>query len=284
MEQNLIKLNQIHQDLFINQSILKEHEELREAVDDYNHIKKYINKSRFLFKDEYEKYIANNKKCNMDYLNILRHIYTIPEYNPNPTPTSMTGGMLSKKSHLIKSKPNPINKPKPCLKKQTIILYNDIDDEKLLLTFINKNPEVLGLSLLDLNIPAKNSFDPSITTSQGVSTNEFNVGFTTEYVQTQAADSNTGGAIQVNLGNNLNAMGLPKENGKVSFKWRTRAAETQVSGNTNAVINLPNNPTLFYIPLTANSGFTHLSGFLTWNCNDLLKDIDTVLNKYSLIS
>ena len=124
-----IKLNQVHQDLFINQSILKEHEELREAVDDYNHIKKYINKSRFLFKDEYEKYIANNKKCNMDYLNILRHIYTIPEYNPNSINPSMSGGMLSKTSQLIKYKPIPISKPKPCLKKQTIILYNDIDDE-----------------------------------------------------------------------------------------------------------------------------------------------------------
>jgi len=128
-----IKLNQIHQDLFINQSILKEHEELREAVNDYNHIKKYINKSRFLFKDEYEKYIANNKKCNMDYLTILRHIYTNPEYNTKSTPTSMTGGMsnslTSKTSQLIKYKPIPISKHKPCLKKQTIILYNDIDDE-----------------------------------------------------------------------------------------------------------------------------------------------------------
>ena len=157
---------------------------------------------------------------------------------------------------------------------KTDYFNNDTDDEKVLLTFINKNPEVLGLSLLDLDIPDNASFDPLVTTKQGLSTNEFNVGFTTEYIQTQAADSNTGGAIQVNLGNNLNAMGLPKENGKVSFKWRTRAAEPNVSGNVNAVVNLPNNPTLFYIPLTANSGFTHLSGFLTWNCNDLLKDID----------
>jgi len=31
---------------------------------------------------------------------------------------------------------------------------------------------------------------------------------------------------------------------------------------------------LFYIPLTANSGFAHLSGFLTWNCGDFIKDID----------
>jgi len=157
---------------------------------------------------------------------------------------------------------------------KTDYFNNDVDDEKLLLTFINKNPEVLGLSLLDLDIPAAADYDPLITTNQGVSANEFNVGFTTEYIQTHAAKSNTGGAIQVNLGNNLNAMGLPKENGKVSFKWRTRAAEPLQSGNTNAVINLPNNPTLFYIPLTANSGFTHLSGFLSWNCNDLLKDID----------
>jgi hypothetical protein len=157
---------------------------------------------------------------------------------------------------------------------KTDYFNNDVDDEKMLLTFINKNPEVLGISLLDLDIPSEASFDPSLTQSQGVSTNAFNVGFTTEYIQTQASNSNTGGDIQVNLGNNLNAMGLPKENGKVSFKWRTRAAVPDAAGNTNAVINLPNNPSLFYIPLTANSGFVHLSGFLTWNCNDLLKDID----------
>ena len=157
---------------------------------------------------------------------------------------------------------------------KTDYFNNDDNDEKMLLTFINKNPEVLGISLLDLDIPNEATFDPSIALSQGVSANEFNVGFTTEYTQTQGSNSNTGGAIQVNLGNNLNAMGLPKENGKVSFKWRTRSAEPVQAGNTTAVINLPNNPTLFYVPLTANSGFAHLSGFLTWNCNDLLKDID----------
>ena len=149
--------------------------------------------------------------------------------------------------------------------------------------FINReDPRVIkaqqdyddNISLLDLDIPNSATYDPAFPLSQGISTNEFNVGFTTEYIQTQASESNTGGNIQVNLGNNLNAMGLPKENGKLSFKWRTRAAETRDSGNTNAIINLPNNPTLFYIPLTANSGFAHLSGFLTWNCNDLLKDID----------
>ena len=106
---------------------------------------------------------------------------------------------------------------------KTDYFNNDVDDEKVLLTFINKNPEVLGLSLLDLDIPDTADYDPLITTNQNVSANEFNVGFTSEYIQTQASDSNTGGAIQVNLGNNLNAMGLPKENGKVSFKkTRTR--------------------------------------------------------------
>jgi len=169
----------------------------------------------------------------------------------------------------------PINTYEDINLLKTDYFNNDNDDEKVLLTFINKNPEVLGLSLLDLDIPEDAAFDPALSLSQSVSTNEFNVGFTTEYIQTQASKSNTGGAIQVNLGNNINPnTGLPKENGKVSFKWRTRAAESLQSGNTNAITTLPNNPALFYIPLTANSGFTHLSGFLTWNCGDLLKDID----------
>ena len=37
---------------------------------------------------------------------------------------------------------------------------------------------------------------------------------------------------------------------------------------------MPSNPEIFYIPLTANSSFFHLSGFLSWNCGDILKDID----------
>ena len=143
-----LKVNELHQNLFINQSLLTEYEELREAVDDYNYIKKYINKSRFLFLDEYEKYIDTNKNSNMDYLTILRHIYTNPEYNPeyiNPvlssktaptttTPTtittttnlSMNGGMntsLSYKQQIILK-----SKTKPC-RKHTFILYNDIDDD-----------------------------------------------------------------------------------------------------------------------------------------------------------
>jgi len=41
----------------------------------------------------------------------------------------MSNSLTSKTSQLIKYKPIPISKHKPCLKKQTIILYNDIDDE-----------------------------------------------------------------------------------------------------------------------------------------------------------
>ena len=157
---------------------------------------------------------------------------------------------------------------------KTDYFNNDVDNEKLLLTFINKNPEVLGLSLLDINVPGKAGYDPSLTTSQSTSTNSFNVGFTTEYVHTYAHDSNTGSAIQVSLGDTINPnTGLPKDNGKISFKYRTRAPEPIQAGGIGA-ISLPNNPELFYVPLTANSSFIHLSGFLTWNCSDIMKDID----------
>jgi len=158
---------------------------------------------------------------------------------------------------------------------KTDYFNNDVDNEKLLLTFINKNPEVIGLSLLDLDIPSQAGFDPSLTTSQSTSTNAFNVGFTTEYVNIHASNSNTGNAIKVELGDVINPnTGLPKDNGKVSFKYRTRAASSLESGTSPGVVNLPNNPDLFYILLTANSSFVHLSGFLTWNCGDIIKDID----------
>ena len=154
---------------------------------------------------------------------------------------------------------------------KTDYFNNDVDDEKLLLTFINKNPEVLGLGLLDIDVPGKSGFDPSLTTSPHVSSNSFNVGFTTEYVHVQASESNTKGNIRVRLEDIIDTnTGLPKENGKISLKWRTRALDP----DNNGAVALPNNPSLFYIPLTANSSFAHLSGYLSWNCGDLLKDID----------
>ena len=154
---------------------------------------------------------------------------------------------------------------------KTDYFNDDKNDEKLLLTFINKNPEVLGLSLLDIDNET-DVYDPALATSQGVSAESFNVGFTTEYIQTQASQSNTAGGIQVSLTDIINPnTGLPKNNGSISLKYRTRAADPD---NQGFAVNLPNNPSLFYIPLTANSGFMHLSGFLTWNCGDLLKDVD----------
>ena len=154
---------------------------------------------------------------------------------------------------------------------KTDYFNNDVDDEKLLLTFINKNPEVLGLGLLDIDVPGKAGYDPAHTTSQWVSSNNFNIGFTTEYVHVQASDSNTQGALRVELGDTINpSTGLPKENGKISLKWRTRALDP----DNNGAVALPNNPSLFYVPLTANSSFVHLSGMMVWNCGDILKDLD----------
>ena len=153
---------------------------------------------------------------------------------------------------------------------KTDYFNDDNNDEKLLLTFINKNPEVLGLSLLDVETDGE-LYDPALSTSQGVSSESFNIGFTTEYVHTNAKESNTGQNIQVQISDVINPnTGLPKNNGSITMKYRTRAADPDNQG----AIALPNNPALFYIPLTANSGFAHLSGYLSWNCNDLLKDID----------
>jgi len=156
---------------------------------------------------------------------------------------------------------------------KTDYFNNDVDNEKILLTFINKNPEVLGLSLLDLDIPAEAGFDPSLTGSQSVSTNTFNVGFTTEYIQTHADQSNTSNSIQVALEDLVDPKtGLTKNNSNITMKWRTRAADPDEPESYG--IYAPGNNDVFYIPLTANSSFIHLSGFLTWNCGDLLKDID----------
>ncbi len=157
---------------------------------------------------------------------------------------------------------------------KTDYFTNSTDEEKVLLSFINKNPEVLGLGIIDLDIDDNAAFDPNLSTSQYVSANSFNVGFTTEYVHTYAEQSNTGPAIQISLEDIINpATGLPKENGKISLKWRTRGADGNDVHHSGGHA-LPNNPDLFYIPLTANSSFMHLSGVMTWNCGDLLKDID----------
>lgn len=152
---------------------------------------------------------------------------------------------------------------------------DSLDDEKLLLSFINKNPETLGLSLMDIKVPTSRSYNP---TNPGSYTNQynFNVGFTTEYVLTNASDSNTGPSIHISLSDIYDTnTGEIKNNGRISLKFRTRVGSggTAVPGMDDIHV-LPSNPEVFYIPLTANSGFMHLSGMMTWNCGDLLKDVD----------
>jgi len=144
-------------------------------------------------------------------------------------------------------------------------------DEKLLLTFINKNPEVLGLSLIDLDVLASSEFDPTLSHSQSISSEAFNIGFTTEYVQIDASQSNTGEAIIVQLTNIINPItNRPKNNDNITVKYRTRAADP----NVYSYVPIPGDPTSVYAPLTANSGFIHLSGYLNWNCGDIIKDIN----------
>ena len=152
---------------------------------------------------------------------------------------------------------------------KTDYFNNDEDNEKVLLTFINKNPEVLGLSLLDLDIPDEAGYDPALSNSGAVSATSFNVGFTTNYIRTNAGNSNTGTEIKVKLDDFINlSTGEVKNNGNITLRYRTRAADP---GNASAIA-LPGSTSTFYIPLTANSGFLHLSGFLNWNCGDLQKD------------
>jgi len=145
----------------------------------------------------------------------------------------------------------------------------DTEDEKLLLTFINKNPEVLGLNLIDIDTISRNEFDPSLTFSQTISTETFNIGFTKEYVQVDAGESNTGDTIVVEI-KNIDLAKKLKNNDNITIRYRTRAADP----STSSSIRIPGDTTsITYVPLTANSSFVYLSGYLNWNCGDLLKDI-----------
>jgi len=157
---------------------------------------------------------------------------------------------------------------------KTDYFNNEEDNEKILLTFINKNPEVLGLSLINLNLPGGEGHDPALPVPRYTGTNLFNIGFTTEYVQVDAKDSNTGDSIQISLDDIYTATGEIKNNSKVTLRYRTRAADPNEA--VLKEISYPNTVeagSLLYVPLTANTGFVHLSGFVNWNCNDLIKDV-----------
>jgi hypothetical protein len=117
-------INKLHQDFFIKKTMFPEYELLREVVNDYNTIKYYINKSRFLFKDLYETYEKKNKllnETNVSLLNILSIIFKKDDnsnsYNSNLYNTTQDGGKYKK------TKDTKDNKNKK------YILYNDINDD-----------------------------------------------------------------------------------------------------------------------------------------------------------
>ena len=150
----------------------------------------------------------------------------------------------------------------------------DSTDEKLLLTFINKNPEVLGLNLIDIDAIARSEFDPALTYSQTISSESFNIGFTTEYVQVDANESNTGDAIIVEITNIYNPITKKaKNNDNITIRYRTRAAHPDIGNIYMPGQSLAKGDTT-YVPLTANSAFIHLTGYLNWNAGDLLKGVE----------
>jgi len=150
----------------------------------------------------------------------------------------------------------------------------DTTDEKLLLTFANKNPEVLGLNLIDINAVARSEFDPALAYSQTISSESFNVGFTTEYVQIDANESNTGDSIIVKINDIYNPVTKkPKDNDNITLKYRTRAAHPDTGNIYIPGQSLAAGDTA-YVPLTANSSFMHLTGYINWNPGDFIKDID----------
>jgi len=155
-------------------------------------------------------------------------------------------------------------------------------DEKLLLTFINKNPEVLGLNLIDIDTIARSEFDPALTYSQTISSESFNIGFTTEYVQVDANESNTGDAIIVEITNIYNPITKKaKNNDNITIRYRTRAANPDIGSIYMPGQSLAKGDTT-YVPLTANSAFMHLTGYLNWNAGDLIKDVELAQKTISI--
>ena len=112
-------INKLHQDFFINQTMFPEFNVLKEVVTEYNYIKNYINKSRFLFKEEFEKYKKYNKNnvCeSVNLLNILDIIFTVKKDNKYikniKVDTIVKGGSINDKCNktILYSNDNDINK------------------------------------------------------------------------------------------------------------------------------------------------------------------------------
>jgi hypothetical protein len=78
-------INKLHQDFFIKQTLFPDYNILKEVVDEYNYIKNYINKSRFLFKEEFEKFKkTNNTLCESANLLTILDILLTPKVDKEP--------------------------------------------------------------------------------------------------------------------------------------------------------------------------------------------------------
>jgi hypothetical protein len=105
------QINKIHQDFFIKQTMFPEYEIIREVVDDYNTITKYINKSRFLFKDLYKTYEKEHKSCNTNTVSLLNILNILFDTNTDTYTNKQEGGTHK------------------CNKKHQYILYDNINDD-----------------------------------------------------------------------------------------------------------------------------------------------------------
>ena len=155
-------INEFHQNFFINQKMFPEFKVLNEVVNDYNYIKEYINKSRFLFKDLFlnnyynkennekiicpksnnlnvlkflfnkeqinEKHNENNNLNNLNNLNYLNNKNNKNNKNKKyKTIRTLKGGKINTYKKIINKSKNKTKKCKTkcCFKNESIILYND---------------------------------------------------------------------------------------------------------------------------------------------------------------
>ena len=112
-------LNKFHQDFFIKQTMFPEYKVLKPLVDDYNSIKTYINKSRFLFKDVYEKYDTTYKINDQStILNILKIVFKTKDnqYNQDRQDRQDNQELYGGSKHKEH-------------KTRKFILYNEVNDE-----------------------------------------------------------------------------------------------------------------------------------------------------------
>ena len=116
-------LNKFHQDFFIKKTIFTEYKVLKDVIDDYNNIKQYINKSRFLFEDLYYKYTKTaDISGKVSLVNILSVLFKAKENIQNNNAQDNQVQMNAK------MKLNMLDGGK-IFKTHKLVLYNDVNDE-----------------------------------------------------------------------------------------------------------------------------------------------------------